>query len=70
MTNESHYSTEWGIAEYEPPPSLYIVELDRNYVSALISAARHAAALPGLPRAEIDLMNEAADSLIRQTVNL
>jgi hypothetical protein len=67
---EAHYSTEWGIAEYEPPPSLYIVELDRNCVSALISAARSAAALPGLPRAEVDLMNEAADSLIRQTVNL
>lgn len=70
MTNEAHYSTEWGIAEYEPPPSLYIVELDRNYVSALISAARSAAAVPGTTRAEIDLLTDAADSLIRQTVNL
>lgn len=67
---ESHYSTEWAIAEWEPPPSLYIVELDRNYVSALISAARSAAAVPGLSRSEVDLFTDAADSLIRQTVNL
>ena len=70
MTNEAHYSTEWAIAEYEPPPSLYIVELDRNHVSALISAARSAAAVPGMTRAEIDLLTDAADSLVRQTVNL
>ena len=70
MTNESHYSTEWGIAEYDPPPSMYVVELERNHISALISAARSAAAVPGTTRAEIDLMTDAADSLIRQTVNL
>ena len=70
MNNEAHYSTEWGITEYEPPPSLYIVELDRNHVSALISAARSAAAVPGMTRAEVDLLTDAADSLIRQTVNL
>lgn len=70
MTNEAHYSTEWAIAEYEPPASVYIVELDRNHVSALISAARSAAAVPGMTRAEIDLLTDAANSLIRQTVNL
>ena len=70
MTNEAHYSTEWGIAEYEPPPSLYIVELDRGHVSALISAARSAAVVPGTSRADADLLNEAADTLTKQTVNL
>jgi hypothetical protein len=70
MTNEAHYSTEWGIAEYEPPASAYIVELNRYHASALISAARSAAAVPGTSRAEIDLLTDAANSLIQQTVNL
>mgnify|MGYP003575117515 CR=1 FL=1 len=67
--NDAHYSTQWAIEEYEPPPSLYVVELERNHVSALISAARSAAAVPGVTRVEVDLLTDAADSLIRQTVN-
>lgn len=69
MTNDAHYSTEWAVAEYEPPPSMYIIELERYQVSALISAARSAAVVPGVTRAESDLLNEAADSLIKQTVH-
>lgn len=67
---ESHYVTEWGIAEYEPPPSLYIVELDRNHVAMLINAARAAAVAPGMSKAEADLFNDAANTLHKQVVNL
>lgn len=67
--NDAHYSTQWAIEEYEPPPMLYVVELERNHISALISAARSAAVVPGVTRVEVDLLTDAADSLIRQTVN-
>jgi hypothetical protein len=67
---ESRYSTEWGIAEYEPPPSLYIVELDRNHIRILIGAAQMASVTPGISEAERDLLNEAVETLTKQTVNL
>ena len=69
MTDDTHYSTQWGIEEYEPPPMLYVVELERNHISALMNAARMAAVVPGVTRVEADLLNAAADSLIMQTVN-
>lgn len=68
--DDAHYSTTWAVEEYEPPPMLYVVELERNHISVLISAAQMASVVPGITKAEADLLNEAADSLYQQSVNL
>ena len=70
MIDDEQYSTTWAVEECEPPPMMYIVELERTHVSALLSAARMASVVPGVTRAEFDLMNDAIAALQKQTVNL
>lgn len=70
VTDDEQYSTTWAVEEYEPPPMVYIVELERTHVSALLNAARMAAVVPGVTQAEVDLMHDVIDNLQKQTVNL
>lgn len=58
------------LMEYEPTPMMYIVELDRNDITMLVSAAMRLAQSGKVSRAEADLFEGAADRLAKQAANL
>ena len=58
------------LMEYEPTPTLCIVELDRNDITMLVSAAMRLAQSGKVSRAEADLFEGAADRLAKQAANL
>ena len=70
MIDDEQYVTTWAVEECEPPPMMYIVELERTHVSALLSAAQTVVVMPGVTETEADLMNDAFIALQKQTVNL
>lgn len=58
------------LMEYEPTPTLYIVELDHNDITMLVSASMRLAQSGKVSRAEKESYEGAADRLAKQVANL